>query len=168
MSCIVSANRHQGTNRPVQSFSHVISEGLEHILVHRINKKLWAALNPDKELVPIAEESFHMLEDTRDVSFCTINENGLFAVQLTDMVRQVTEYDWTNGLAIQDGNVWNWDILKQEWIRNGLSKRMAIVTRCGHLLLPSMQKVGKSTAAKLCVNGHWNSTRVTKCRHCSK
>jgi hypothetical protein len=139
---------------------------MEHILIHRIDKKHWAALNHEKMLVPIAEKEFQVLEDTEAVRFCIVNTLGLRQVHLLDMARQVYEYGWTTGLAIQDNNVWNWDVLSLSWILNGLPHEMAIITGRGEVVLHL--RPGRSKQAKLCGAGHWNTRQSRVCRHCKE
>lgn len=154
--------------RPALPFSHVIWDTKEHILIHRIGTQMWAALNSDSILVPIVEKDFEVLPTTHHLSFCISNEAGLVAVPpLNDMIRQMNDYNWTNGLAIQNNDVWNWDTLKQEWILNGTAQRMVIMTRCGELLLPTPNRQPlKSPLAKLCGQGHWNTRHSKVCKHC--
>ena len=151
-----------------QAFSHVILDTEEHILIHRVGKNMWAALNSNHDLVPIAENDFSTMPSTHNLSFCISNESGLIAVPpLDDMVRQLFEYNWTNGIAFQGTDVWNWDILKQEWKLNGCTYDMAIATRCGTLLMHSSRGVQhKCARAKLCSEGHWNTVQSNKCKHC--
>ena len=96
MSCSTPPTLTQPTRprtiRPPLPFSHVILGTMEHILIHRIDKKHWAALNHEKMLVPIAEKEFQVLEDTEAVRFCIVNTLGLRQVHLLDMARQVYEY----------------------------------------------------------------------------
>ena len=136
--------------KPALPFSHVLLDTKEHILIHKIGNKHWAALDEDQTMVPIAEQDFIVQPTTHNLSFYIYNESGLIAVPpLKDMIRQMYEYNWTNGLAIQGSDVWNWDILKQEWVLNGITSKMAIFTRGGKLLIQSPHRQGLSTKAKL-------------------
>ena len=125
-----------------QSYSHVIADGLEHILVHRINNTTWAAINNQNKLVPV--RNFQVLENTAERNgqkmccpvFCVMSdEDGLQPVMLHDMMRQIFAYGWTRGIALQGDDVWEWDILAQTWLLNGTAMDMAIITPRGDVLL---------------------------------
>tara|TARA_B110000091_G_scaffold46583_1_gene51063 strand:- start:1100 stop:1648 length:549 start_codon:yes stop_codon:yes gene_type:complete len=164
--------------RTPQSYSHVIVDGSEHVLVHRINDKTWAAINGQNKLVPVT--NFRVLENTAERNgqkmccpvFCVASVEGLQPVMLHDMMRQIFAYGWTSGIALQGEDVWEWDILAQTWLVNGTALDMAIITPRGDVLLdrPISPVVThkKNRWVKRCVYGHWNPCQARECRHCKK
>lgn len=151
----------------MQPYTHVVVASKEHVLVHKVGKRHWTAIGPCGKLVTVDGTDCTVIDPKMPTPiFCLINPDGMQTVRLDDMYRQIFEYGWTCGVAMQDDNVWQWDILSLTWTLNGLPLRMAIITSSGKALLsPALATASACRQTKLCTNGHWNTKKARKCQH---
>jgi len=133
----------------MQPYYCVRVDGEEYVLLYRINKSTWAAvqkapydaeIQTEGEVVALDARKCEMLPPTVDFQGELVTEpvfylerNGeSLMVRHPDMMRQMNTYGWTSGLFFCGADMVQWNTADRTWNVNGQKQRMCVMTPRGH------------------------------------